>query len=97
MTKISAQKKDETFEYAGVLLSAVLKEAGISEAAKVNLEAEDGYSSEISGEVAFSDNTILAYMVDGGDLDSKSAPLILITTDDSPKAWVGQLVTIEVE
>ncbi len=97
VTTINAQKKEETFEYSGALLSAVLKEAGITEAAKVSLVAADGYASEISGEVAFSDNTILAYRESGADLDPKSAPIMLVTIDDTPKTWVGQLVSIIVE
>lgn len=92
-----SQKKGETHEYAGVLLSAVLEEAGITEAAEVTLEAADGYTAKVSGEVAFSDNTILAYTEDGAEMSGKSAPIMLVTTDDSPQVWVGQLASIIVE
>lgn len=97
VTTLEAEKKEETHEYAGVLLSAILEEAGITEANEVTLEASDGYMATISGEVAFSENTILAYMEDGVEISDNSAPIMLVTTDDSPQVWVGQLVSITVE
>ena len=59
-------------------------------ASEVTLIAADGYSAAISGEVALSDNTILAYEVNGVDLsgDEKRSDR-LVTTEDTPKAWVG--------
>ena len=91
---LEAEKKGETHQYEGVLLSTILEEAGITDAAEVVLEADDGYTATISGEVAFSGNTIIAYTEDGSELGEKSAPLMLVTTDESPKVWVGQLSLI---
>ena len=90
-------KKGETNEYTGAVLSAVLKEAGITGATEVTFEAADGYATKLSGEVAFSDNTILAYLEDGAEMSAKSAPVMLVTTDDKPKSWVGQLISIAVK
>ncbi len=96
---LEAEQKGEMFTFHGVLLSSVLAEAGITEANSLNIIASDGYSATITGEVAFSGNTILAYASNGETLsnDEKNGPLRLVTTEESPQVWVGQLTTIEVE
>ena len=97
--ELEAESKGEKNTFKGVVLNLVLAEAGISEASEVTLIAADGYSAAISGEVALSDNTILAYEVNGVDLsgDEKNGPIRLVTTEDTPKAWVGKLSKIEVK
>ncbi|MDY6827278.1 MAG: molybdopterin-dependent oxidoreductase [Bacillota bacterium] len=97
--ELEVEKEEELINLKGALLSDILAEAGISEAGNLNLIAADGYSVSISGDVAFSENTILAYESNGEDLssDDKNGPLRLVSTEESPKAWVGQLTTIEVE
>ena len=97
--ELEAESKGEKNTFKGVVLNLVLAEAGICEATEVALTAADGYSAAISGEVALSDNTILAYEVNGADLsgDEKNGPVRLVTTDDTPKAWVGKLSKIEVK
>ena len=97
--ELEAETKGEVNTYKGVGLNLVLAEAGISEAVEVTLTASDGYSAAISGEVALSDNTILAYECNGADLsgDEKNGPVRLVTTDESPQVWVGQLSTIEIK
>ncbi|MGI5838683.1 MAG: molybdopterin-dependent oxidoreductase [bacterium] len=95
---LEAEKKEEIHAYTGIKMSSLLAMAGIDEATSVILEAADGYSATINGEVAFSDNTIVAYQIDGADIDSeKNRPLMLVTTEDSSKVWVGSLKVITAE
>jgi DMSO/TMAO reductase YedYZ molybdopterin-dependent catalytic subunit len=97
--ELEAEQKGEMITFQGVVLGQILSEVGISSAEALNVTAADGYSATISGEVAFSDHTIIAYASNGEDLssDEKSGPLRLVTTEESPQVWVGQLTTIEVE
>lgn len=97
--ELETERNDEITVFKGVLLSLVLGEAGITDAGAVTVTAADGYSQTISGEVAFSENTILAYEVDGEDMsnDEKNGPVRLVTTEDSRQVWVGQITTITVE
>ena len=96
---MEAELRGEAATYTGVLLGYVLGEAGIEEADTVTVTAADEYSASITGEVAFSENTILAYAQDDKDMsgDKESGPLRLITTDDTPQVWVGQIIVITVE
>jgi len=95
---IEAEKKEEVHEYTGVKLSEILGLAEIGEAETVTLEAEDGYSATLTGAEAFSDNTLLAYQIDGADIESdKSKPIMLVSTEASSSAWVGKLKVITVE
>lgn len=94
---IEAEKKDETHSYTGVRLSVLLTEAGITDFESLTLEAEDGYSYIVSREEALSDNSILAYMVDGEDLkEEKSTPVMFVSSVTSSQAWVGKLKNIRV-
>lgn len=94
---IEAEKKGETNSYTGVRLSLLLTEAGITDFATLTLEAEDGYSADITREEALDDNSILCFALDGEDLSSeKNAPLMFVSPAASSKAWVGKLKTIRV-
>lgn len=94
---IEAEKKDETHSYTGVRLSVLLTEAGITDFESLTLEAEDGYSRDITREEALNQNSILAFSMDGEDLsDAKSAPLMFVSPATSTSAWVGKLKTIRV-
>ncbi|MCR3922188.1 MAG: molybdopterin-dependent oxidoreductase [Firmicutes bacterium] len=91
-------ERDETTAYTGVILKDVLALAGVTEAAVVTLEADDGYSASLEDATAiFSDQTILALQIDGEDWDSDSGPIRLVSTEASGKSWVGQLKLITVE
>jgi len=93
-----AAKKDDVNSYIGVRLSKFLAEADISEFETLTLEAEDGYSYDITREEAMNDNSILAFAMNGEDLsDDKIAPLMFVSTETSPQAWVGKLKYIRVE
>ncbi|UNC91958.1 molybdopterin-dependent oxidoreductase [Candidatus Contubernalis alkaliaceticus] len=94
---LTAEVKEETNEYTGVILKNLLEKANIKEAAEVTLVAADGYSAALEGDTAFSDNTIIAFKINGEALEDKSAPIMLVTTEASPQVWVGQLKTIKVE
>lgn len=95
---IEAEKKDETHSYTGVRLSVLLTEAGITDFESLTLEAEDGYSYVVSREEALSDNSILAYMVDGEDLkEEKSTPVMFVSSVTSSQAWVGKLKNIRID
>lgn len=92
-----AEKKEEVNSYTGVLLSDLLTEAGITEFETLTLEAEDGYTCEITKEEALADSSVLCYAKDGGELDSeKSAPLMFVSKATSTKAWVGKLKSVQI-
>lgn len=94
---IEAEKKEVTNSYTGIRLSVLLAEAGITDFEELVLEAADGYQWTITREEALSQNSILAYAIDGEDLsDDKSAPLMFVSTATSARAWVGQLKTVRV-
>lgn len=97
--ELEAESKRGPSTFKGVLLSKVLEKAGITEANEVTLTAADGYGAAISGEIAFSENTILAYERDGEDMsgDEKNGPIRLVTTEETSNVWVGKISTIEVK
>lgn len=89
---IEAEKKEETHSYTGVRLSVLLEAAGVGDFETLTLEAEDGYTADITKAEALHANSILAFAMDGEDLTSeKSAPLMFVSTEASSKAWVGKL------
>ena len=91
------EAKDEVHSYTGVRLNDLLVQADLTDFNVLILEAEDGYSFEITREAAISDNSILAFAMNGEDLtDSKTAPLMFVSSVTSPQAWVGQLKFIQV-
>lgn len=95
---IEAEKKEEVNNYTGVRLSILLAEAEITDFESLTLEAEDGYSWEITRSEALDENSILAFAMDGEDLsDEKNAPLMFVSAVTSPQAWVGKLNNIRVE
>lgn len=94
---INAMKKEETFSYTGVRLGVLLEAAEINDFVTLTLEAEDGYAWDISREEAMHENSILAFAVDGEDInEEKSAPIMFVSTATSTQAWVGKLATIKV-
>ena len=95
-TVLEIRRGDDVDEYRGVILSAVLAQAGITAGSEVTLEGDDGYSAQIDGQAAFSDDTILALEHGGEGLEDKG-PVMLVSADSPPMTWVGQLVRIVVE
>ncbi len=94
---IELEKKGEVNSYTGVPLSALLTQAGITDFSSLTLEAEDGYTADITQEEALHENSILCYALDGEDLNSdKNAPLMFVSEAASTKAWVGKLKFIRV-
>lgn len=94
---IEAEKKDEVHSYTGVRLSVLLKKAKVEGFETLTLEADDGYSFDITTEEAMHENSILAFAMDGEDLSSeKTEPLMFVSTETSSKAWVGRLKYVRV-
>lgn len=94
---IDLEKKGEVNSYTGVPLSVLLTEAGIKDFETLTLEAEDGYTADITQEEALHAHSILCYALDGEDLSSdKNAPLMFVSEAASTKAWVGKLKVIRV-
>lgn len=92
---IELNKKGEVNSYKGVKLSLVLAEAGIGEFESLTLEAEDGYSFQITKEEALADDSILCYWMGGEDLSEEdNGPLMFASGSTSPQAWVGKLKEI---
>jgi sulfoxide reductase catalytic subunit YedY len=85
-------------EWTGTPLSLILEEAGLSpEAAKVRLEAGDGYAQTLSLEDAMAEGVFLAYEVNGETLPTDHGyPIRLVARDQYGYEWVKWLEKIEV-
>jgi len=81
--------------WVGVKLSTLLEEAGGIQpgAIKVAFHAKDGYSTDLTIEVAKSDNIILAYAKDNSSL---SEVLRLVVPGHWGYKWIAQVVNIEI-
>ncbi|RBP59673.1 molybdopterin-dependent oxidoreductase-like protein [Alkalibaculum bacchi] len=93
---IISKKGEETNEYTGMLLKDVLAYANVGEYTSLELEAIDGYVVEYTKEMAESDGTILAYIVDGEVLGEEAGPIQSLIDGDPAKNSVKQLAKIRV-
>jgi hypothetical protein len=78
--------------WTGIKLLLLLEEAEISAAAiKVGFHAADGYSTDLTVEIAMRDDIILAYEKDGEPLND----LRLVVPGKWGYKWIGQVTVIE--
>jgi hypothetical protein len=84
-------KKDATIDVSGVLLTDLLALAGpTAAAATVTFTGSDGYSADVDLAFLTSCATCMVQIGDDGKLNT-------ILPDQSTKAWVSDLVSIEVK
>jgi DMSO/TMAO reductase YedYZ molybdopterin-dependent catalytic subunit len=90
------------FNYTGISLQTLLKQADASEnASSVYIQAIDGYGTTITMQEANSPNTMIAYQKNGASLsalkDGGEGPLrLIIGSDQYAQRWVRGVVSIEV-
>jgi hypothetical protein len=83
----------EQGNWQGVKLWTLLTQAGISSSAsKIALHAIDGFSTDLTIDVAKSDNIIVAYMLDGQPL---SEVVRLVVPFHWGYKWINQITSIE--
>jgi hypothetical protein len=83
----------EQGNWQGVKLWTLLTQAGISSSAsKIALHAIDGFSCDLTIDVAKSDNTIVAYMLNGQPL---SEVVRLVVPFHWGYKWINQITSIE--
>jgi DMSO/TMAO reductase YedYZ molybdopterin-dependent catalytic subunit len=102
LTSSGSPLDNGVFNYTGVLLSTLLKEAGVSaNATSVYIQASDGYGATLSMQDAMSPKTIIAYQKDGATLtplkNGGEGPFRLIVgTDQYAQRWVMGVVSIRI-
>jgi len=102
LTSSSSPLNNGVFNYTGVLLSTLLRKAGVSaNATSVYIQASDGYATTLSMQDAMSQKTIIAYQKDGASLtplkNGGEGPFRLIVgTDQYAQRWVMGVVSIKV-
>lgn len=66
-TVVNGKGEERTVEAEGILLSEVLKTAGVADAPSATVTADDGYSAQVTGEeLAAPDKVYLIRQEDGG-------------------------------
>ena len=102
LTSSSSPLNNGVFNYTGVLLSTLLRKAGVSaNATSVYIQASDGYATTLSMQDAMSQKTIIAYQKDGASLtplkNGGEGPFRLIVgTDQYAQRWVMGVASIKV-
>jgi hypothetical protein len=94
---LDLEMKGEVSSYTGVPLFELLAEAGVEDFQTLVLEAEDGYTGQVTREEALHKNSILCYALNGGELNKeKHAPLMFASELASTQVWVGKLKHVRV-
>jgi DMSO/TMAO reductase YedYZ molybdopterin-dependent catalytic subunit len=102
LSSSSHQEDNGVFNYTGVPLNDLLRQAGTySDASSVFIQASDGYGATLTMQEALSQNTFIAYQKDGTSLsllkDGGEGPLrLIIGSDTYAQKWVRGVVAIEV-
>jgi DMSO/TMAO reductase YedYZ molybdopterin-dependent catalytic subunit len=101
MVEVSAEleKKDGTKvkeNWKGVLLSEVLKSAGINQYATVAVEAADGYRQEYDAATVNDGGTILGFFLDGKEISVDDGLVELVVPTLTGKFWIKNIAVIEV-
>jgi len=93
------EKKDGTKineKWKGILLSEVLKSAGISQYSTVAVEAADGYRQEYDAATVNDAGTILGFFLDGKEISADDGLVELVVPSMSGKFWIKNIAVIEV-
>lgn len=98
VTAVDSAGKKTDYTVKGPLFDDVLKKYGKSqkELKGIRLVAGDGYSIEVPADVLKNRDIILALVVDGKELDSRSKPMRAVVPDERAMYWVKNLTAIEV-
>ncbi len=102
LTSSGSPSENGVYNYTGVLLSTLLKQAqASSKATSVYIQASDGYGATISIRDATNQSTIIAYARDGKSLaplkSGGEGPLrLVIGTDQYAQRWIKGVVLIKV-
>ncbi len=80
--------------WQGVKLGTLLNQAGISSSAtKIAFYASDGFSTDLTVDVAENDNIIVAYLLDGTPLSSGEVVRLVVPGHYGYK-WIDQIINI---
>ena len=90
-TVVNGKGEERTVDAQGVLLSAVLREAGISEFAEVTVTADDAYSAAVTAEEIADSNRVYLIQQDGGGLR------LIVFGDSNSKRSVSDVVSLSVK
>lgn len=90
-TVVNGKGEERTVDAQGVLLSAVLREAGISEFAEVIVTADDAYSAAVTAEEIADSNRVYLIQQDGGGLR------LIVFGDSNSKRSVSDVVSLSVK
>jgi len=102
LTSSGNPSENGVYNYTGVLLSTLLKQAQIStNATSVYAQASDGYGSSISIQDAMNPKTLIAYAKDGSPLTplkngGEGPARLVVGTDQFSQRWVKGVVSIQV-
>lgn len=98
VTSVNSSGKENKFKATGCLLEDVLKDLGYSQKSlqSIRLVAGDGYSMDVPKEVVNLRDIILAYEIDGEELEDKSKPIRVVIPEERAMYWVRNLSKIEV-
>ena len=92
-TKTNKNSESITSEYTGVKLSDVLTHVGVSNFTGLTVEASDSFAADYDREIALSDDTILAWAVDGKLTDGEN-PLQMAPKNGTGNQFVKQVAKI---
>lgn len=95
---VDSAGKEESYSVKGSLLSDVLTDYNVSQndLHAIRLLAGDGYQIEVPSEVLKARDIILAYEINGEQLDEKTKPLRAVVPDERAMYWVRNLIKIEI-
>ena len=102
LTSSGNPSENGVYNYTGVLLSTLLKQAqAATNATSVYIQASDGYGETISMQDAMNQSTLIAYAKDGSPLtplkNGGEGPLrLIIGTDQYAQRWVKGVAAIKV-
>lgn len=88
---------ESTVTVTGADLNGLLELHGLSQAALtgLRLQAADGYSVELPGEMLAARQVLLAYLVDGAPLTPEEAPIWVIVPEERAMYWAKNITTID--
>lgn len=81
-------------KWQGYKIKDILTAAGITEYTTVTVSAADGFSSEISKDVAEKDTTLIGFIKDGETLENDECPTLTVDGEGS-KSWIKGVASIE--
>ena len=90
-TTVNGKGEERTIDAQGVLLSEVLREAGISELAEVTVTADDAYNAAVTAEEIAEPDRVYLIQQDGGGLR------LIVFGDSNSKRSVSNVASLSVK